>query len=79
MHRAASRLSLPCRTRSGAHPGVHPPLRVDCRFALPNAALALVIGRSTLNGLNVALVEIPRLDGFQRLHWSWQECILSTA
>jgi len=29
--------------------------------------------------LDVALVEIPRVDGFQHLHWSWQECILSTA
>ena len=29
--------------------------------------------------LDVALVEIPRVDGFQRLHWSWQESILSTA
>ena len=51
MRRAASRLSLPCRTRSGAHPGVHPSLRVDCRLALPNAALALVIVRSILSGL----------------------------
>jgi membrane protease YdiL (CAAX protease family) len=29
--------------------------------------------------LDVALVEIPRVDGFQHLHWSWQESILSTA
>lgn len=29
--------------------------------------------------LDVALVEIPRVDGFQHLHWSWQECIVSTA
>jgi len=29
--------------------------------------------------LNLALGEIPRVDGFQHLHWSWQECILSTA
>jgi hypothetical protein len=29
--------------------------------------------------LDVALVEIPRVDGFQHLHWSWQECLLSTA
>jgi membrane protease YdiL (CAAX protease family) len=29
--------------------------------------------------LDVALGEIPRVDGFQHLHWSWQECILSTA
>jgi hypothetical protein len=25
------------------------------------------------------IVEIPRVDGFQRLHWSWQEFLLSTA
>lgn len=29
--------------------------------------------------LDVALVEIPRVDGFQHLHWSWQESMLSTA
>ena len=29
--------------------------------------------------LDVALTEIPRVDGFQHLHWSWQECILSAA
>lgn len=29
--------------------------------------------------LEFALVEIPRVDGFQHLHWSWQECLLSTA
>jgi uncharacterized protein len=29
--------------------------------------------------LDVALVEIPRVDGFQHLHWSWQECLLSIA
>jgi membrane protease YdiL (CAAX protease family) len=29
--------------------------------------------------LNVGLTEIPRVDGFQHLHWSWQECLLSTA
>ena len=29
--------------------------------------------------LDTALIEIPRVDGFQRLHWSWQECILSAA
>ena len=25
------------------------------------------------------MLEIPRVDGFQRLHWSWQESLLSTA
>jgi membrane protease YdiL (CAAX protease family) len=29
--------------------------------------------------LNLALGEIPRVHVFQHLHWSWQECILSTA
>lgn len=29
--------------------------------------------------LDFALVEIPRVDGFQRLHWSWQESLLSMA
>lgn len=28
--------------------------------------------------LDVALGEMPRVDGFQHHHWSWQECILST-
>ena len=37
----------------------------------------LLLFVASLVVLNVALVEIPRLDGFQRLHWSWQECILS--
>jgi len=29
--------------------------------------------------LDVTLVEIPRVDGFQHLHWSWQESLLSSA
>ena len=29
--------------------------------------------------LDAALVEIPRVDGFQRHHWSWQESLLSSA
>jgi membrane protease YdiL (CAAX protease family) len=29
--------------------------------------------------LDVALVEVPRIDGFQHHHWSWQESILSSA
>lgn len=29
--------------------------------------------------LDVALVEIPRVDGFRHLHWNWQACLLSTA
>jgi len=28
---------------------------------------------------DVALIELPRVDGFRQLHWSWQECILSSA
>ena len=34
---------------------------------------------SSLVVLDFALVEIPRIGGFQRLHWSWQESLLSTA
>ena len=29
--------------------------------------------------LDAALGEIPRIDGFAHLHWSWQECLLSAA
>jgi membrane protease YdiL (CAAX protease family) len=29
--------------------------------------------------LEFALADIPRVDGFRYLHWSWQECLLSTA
>ena len=32
-----------------------------------------------LTVLDTALIEIPRIGAFQRLHWSWQESILSTA
>jgi len=39
----------------------------------------LLLFVASLVVLDFALVEIPRVDGFQRLHWSWQECILSTA
>jgi len=28
--------------------------------------------------LDVALVELPRVDGFQHLHWGWQESLLSS-
>jgi len=28
--------------------------------------------------LDIALVEIPRVDGLQHLHWSWQESLLSS-
>jgi len=29
--------------------------------------------------LDIALGEIPRVDGFQHHHWSWQECLASSA
>ena len=32
---------------------------------------------ASLVALDVALVGIPRVDGFQHHHWSWQECLLS--
>jgi membrane protease YdiL (CAAX protease family) len=41
--------------------------------------LSLLLFVASLVVLDVALLEIPRLDGFQHLHWSWQECLLSTA
>ena len=57
--------------------------------ALPVALVAVWHSRSrrwslllfvaSLVVLNVALGEIPRVDGFQHLHWSWQECLLSIA
>ena len=40
---------------------------------------SLLLFVASLVVLDVALGEIPRVDGFQHLHWSWQECILSTA
>jgi uncharacterized protein len=39
----------------------------------------LLLFVASLVVLNVALGEIPRVDGFQHLHWSWQECLLSAA
>jgi membrane protease YdiL (CAAX protease family) len=39
----------------------------------------LLLFVASLVVLEFALVEIPRVDGFQHLHWSWQECRLSTA
>jgi membrane protease YdiL (CAAX protease family) len=39
----------------------------------------LLLFVASLVVLNVGLTEIPRVDGFQHLHWSWQECLLSTA
>jgi membrane protease YdiL (CAAX protease family) len=40
---------------------------------------SLLLFVASLVVLDVALAEIPRVDGFQHLHWSWQECILSAA
>jgi uncharacterized protein len=40
---------------------------------------SLLLFAAFLVVLNLALGEMPRVDGFQHLHWSWQECILSTA
>jgi membrane protease YdiL (CAAX protease family) len=39
----------------------------------------LLLCVASLVVLNVGLGEIPWVDGFQHLHWSWQECLLSTA
>lgn len=39
----------------------------------------LLLFVASLVVLEVVLVEIPRVDGFQHLHWSWQECLLTTA
>lgn len=57
--------------------------------ALPFAGIAVWHSRTRRWGtllvvaglvvLDVALVEIPRIDGFQHLHWSWQEAALSAA
>src|SRR5208282_4244088 len=41
-------LSLSCRPRSGAHAGVRPSVCVDCRLALPHAALGLIAIRGIL-------------------------------
>ncbi len=38
--------------------------------------LALVV---CLVILDVALLEVPRVDGFQHRHWSWQESLLTSA
>jgi membrane protease YdiL (CAAX protease family) len=39
----------------------------------------LLLFVASLVVLDVALVEIPRVDGFQHHHWSWQESLLSAA
>ena len=39
----------------------------------------LVLFVACLTVLNTALIEIPRMGAFQRLQWSWQESIVSTA
>jgi membrane protease YdiL (CAAX protease family) len=40
---------------------------------------SLLLFVASLVVLDVALGEIPRVDGFQHLHWSWQECLLAIA
>jgi len=40
---------------------------------------SLLLFAASLVVLDFALLEVPRVDGFQRLHWSWQESLLSTA
>ena len=40
---------------------------------------SLLLFVASLVVLDIALIDIPRIDGFQHLHWSWQECILSAA
>ena len=57
--------------------------------ALPFVVIAAWLSRTRRWGLllfvailvvlDVALDEIPRVDGFQRLRWSWQESLLSAA
>ena len=39
----------------------------------------LLLFVASLVVLNVALGDIPRVNGFQRHHWSWQESLLSSA
>ncbi len=39
----------------------------------------LLLFVASLVVLDAALVEIPRVDGFQHHHWSWQESLLSSA
>src|ERR1039458_1292755 len=46
-----ARLSLSGCPTSGSHPGVRTPLCVDCRLALPHAALELVVIRNILSRL----------------------------
>jgi CAAX protease family protein len=70
-----------CRT------GLQAGLMLAC--ALPFALIAawrsrtrrwgLLLFVASLVVLDIALDEIPRIGIFQRLHWSWQESILSTA
>src|ERR1035441_1208321 len=79
MRRAAAQLSVSCGPGSGAHPGVHPALCVDCRLALPHAALGPIAIRSILSRAGVCarrntsgrwfpapaleLAGVPPLDG----------------
>jgi len=38
----------------------------------------LLLFVASLVVLDIALLEIPRLDGFRHLHWSWQESLLTS-
>jgi len=40
---------------------------------------SLLLFVASLVVLDFAVVEIPRVDGFQHLHWSWQESLLTMA
>lgn len=40
---------------------------------------SLLLFAASLVVVDFALLEIPRVDGFQHLRWSWQESLLSTA
>jgi hypothetical protein len=39
----------------------------------------LLLFVASLVVLDIALAEIPRVDGFQHHHWSWQESLVSSA
>jgi hypothetical protein len=54
---------------SGAYSDVRSPLYVDCRLALPHVALEVIALRRILSRPGLGLAEIPRIDGFQHLHW----------
>src|ERR1022692_5322947 len=69
LRRAISQLSLPCVL----------PFVLIAVWHSRTRRWSLLVFVASLVVLDVALIEIPRVDGFQHLHWSWQECILSAA